>query len=590
MRVLGAALLGSAAPAYAVPPPPPNPTDSELGSAQAEQEAAAAEVGRIHGLVAGAEAELERVGDLAEAAGTAYLAAEEALQLAQIAPSRRPPSWRCRGGRRRGRGPDRHLFSRDSYMNGGSLSSSAALLDAEGPGELIQRAAMLDYVADNQLDVLGALEVAKVAQANADSAARAARDEMAAAEEAAEAAKEEADAQLAAQQGAYEQVAAQKAAYDEQLQAAQIQLLELQGARNAYDQWVAQKQAEEARRGRPPRRRAAEAAAAAAAAQRPPARGERRRRSAAVVGGRRRSRTTSPTSGLGLQLLRRALGRHCTTASTSRPRSARRSTRPHSGVVQRAGAATGFGLAVYIRGDDGAVTVYGHVNRYFVSVGERVSAGEQIAEVGNRGSRPARTCTSRCTPGGVMYGGQVNPVPWLNARGVYLGGCGGCLPAGHRRLAAARHLGDEWRAVCPAAWSGQLVGAADSPVSVEAALVAEVGLHVGRGGAQLLLHPRRLPWLCCAAGSVRSTSAKAAAICSSRRRGRPVRGDLGGRLDRADLRGALLQHHAESGRPAREVAPTRSWMAAASVQNSSRPGDDALGALDSARRSPLDEA
>ena len=40
--------------------------------------------------------------------------------------------------------------------------------------------------------------------------------------------------------------------------------------------------------------------------------------------------------------------------------------------MKRAGAATGFGQAVYILGDDGAVTVYGHVNRYFVSAGERV--------------------------------------------------------------------------------------------------------------------------------------------------------------------------------------------------------------------------
>ena len=97
----------------------------------------------------------------------------------------------------------------------------------------------------------------------------------------------------------------------------------------------------------------------------------------------------------------------------------------HSGVVQRAGAATGFGQAVYIRGDDGAVTVYGHVNRYFVSLGERVSAGEEIAEVGNRGQSTGPHLHFEVHPGGLMYGGQVDPVPWLNARGVYLGGCGG---------------------------------------------------------------------------------------------------------------------------------------------------------------------
>ena len=173
----GALLLGPAAPAVAVPPPPPNPSDSELGAAQSQQDAAAAEVGRILGLVAAAEAELEKVGVLAEAAGTAYLAAEEALQQAQVVADQRAEDLRVAGEAVAAAEARIALFSRDSYMNGGSLTSEAALLDSEGPGELIQRAAMLDYVAETQLDVLNQLEVAKVAQANAESAARAARDE-----------------------------------------------------------------------------------------------------------------------------------------------------------------------------------------------------------------------------------------------------------------------------------------------------------------------------------------------------------------------------------------------------------------------------
>ncbi|CCG05431.1 M23 family metallopeptidase [Blastococcus saxobsidens] len=96
-----------------------------------------------------------------------------------------------------------------------------------------------------------------------------------------------------------------------------------------------------------------------------------------------------------------------------------------SGVVRRAGTATGFGYAVYIEGDDGAVTVYGHVHRYFVSVGERVTAGEEIAEVGNRGQSTGPHLHFEVHPNGRMYGGQVDPVRWLNGRGIYLGGCGG---------------------------------------------------------------------------------------------------------------------------------------------------------------------
>ncbi|MCW2742603.1 MAG: Peptidase [Blastococcus sp.] len=251
----GATLVATAGPAVAAPPP--NPTDGQLGAAQSEQQAAAAEVGRIRALVASAQADLERVRIQAEAAGTAYLIAEEALLNAQAQAEKAAAALQAAGAAVAASEARIAGFSRDSYINGGSMRREAALLDADGPGELIQRAAMLDYVADNQIDVLGQLELAKVAQANADSAARQARDEMAAAEDEAQAAKEQADAQVAAQQSAYERVDAQKAGYEKQLQAAQIHLLQLQGARNAYQAWQAQRAAEEA----------AAAAAAAVAGQ-----------------------------------------------------------------------------------------------------------------------------------------------------------------------------------------------------------------------------------------------------------------------------------------------------------------------------------
>jgi len=415
----GAALIATATPAVAVPPPPVNPSDAQLGDAAAQQQAAAAEVGRIAGLVAAAEAELERVGIQAEAAGTAYMIAEEALAQAQAAAEEAAEQLEVAAAAVAAAEARIATFSRDSYMNGGSFTSSAALLDAEGPGELIQRAAILDYVADNQLDVLGQLEVAKVAQANADSAARAARDEMAAAEEAAAAAKAEADAQLAAQQGAYERVAAEKAQYDQQLQAAQIHLLELQGARNAYEQWAAQKAAEEAAAAAAAARAAAEAARAAAAAQDdgPSSIGSG---GAGVISGNYAKPTSGRVSSCFGARWGVLHGGVDIAAPIGQPIYA-----AASGVVKRAGAATGFGQAVYILGDDGYVTVYGHVNRYFVSTGERVSAGEQIAEVGNRGQSTGPHLHFEVHPRGVMYGGQINPVPWLNARGIYIGGCGG---------------------------------------------------------------------------------------------------------------------------------------------------------------------
>ncbi len=94
-----------------------------------------------------------------------------------------------------------------------------------------------------------------------------------------------------------------------------------------------------------------------------------------------------------------------------------------AGTVQRAGAATGFGQAVYVLGADGAVTVYGHVSRYYVSAGDRVQAGEQIADVGNEGQSTGPHLHFEVHPGGAMYSGAVDPVPWMSARGVSIRGC-----------------------------------------------------------------------------------------------------------------------------------------------------------------------
>jgi murein DD-endopeptidase MepM/ murein hydrolase activator NlpD len=398
--VTGVVVLGTAVTAWAAPAPPPNPSDTQLNDAAAAQQAAAAEVGRIAALVAQAESDLERYSVQAEAAGAAYDAAVEALQQAQAQADHAAADLQTAQANVEAAEGRIAEFSRTSYINGHTLSSASALLDSKGPGELIQRAAMIDWVADNQVDALGQLEAARVDQANADAAARAARDQQQAAEDQAQQAKQTADSQLAAQQSAYAEVSAQKAQYEQQLQDAQIRLLQLQGARNAYDQWVAQKQAEEAAAAAAQR-----AASDAAANQVPSGHGY-----VLPAAGR-----TSSCFGArwGVQHLGQDIAAPIGTpiyAATS-------------GVVKRAGTATGFGLAVYILGDDGAVTVYGHVNRYFVSAGERVRAGEQIAEVGNRGQSTGPHLHFEVHPSGAMYGGAVNPGPWMRARGVALNGC-----------------------------------------------------------------------------------------------------------------------------------------------------------------------
>lgn len=407
---LAAAVLAiSPLPARAAPA---NPSDGELADAATQQQAAAAEVGRIAGLVAAAETQLERVQVQAEAAGTAYLAAEEERQLAEEAAAAAAAELQAAISAVDAAQLRIADFSRDTYKNGSALTSEMGLLDVGGPAELVRKAAMLEYVADHQIDVLGVLEAARGAQADADVAARVARDGKAAAEAKAQAAKTAAEVQLAAQQSAYQQVSTQKAELDQQLQAAQVHLLELQGARNAYEQWLAQKRAEEAAAAAVRQRAAAEAAVAARAA-----------RTGGGSGAASSANYVRPASGRTSSCFGSRWGvTHFgvdIAAPTGTPIYA-----ATSGTVQRAGPATGFGLAVYVRGDDGAVTVYGHINEYYVSAGERVRVGEQIAEVGNRGQSTGPHLHFEVHPSGGMYSGQADPVPWLRARGIPVSGCG----------------------------------------------------------------------------------------------------------------------------------------------------------------------
>jgi murein DD-endopeptidase MepM/ murein hydrolase activator NlpD len=87
------------------------------------------------------------------------------------------------------------------------------------------------------------------------------------------------------------------------------------------------------------------------------------------------------------------------------------------GVVIRAGAASGFGLAVYILHDNGDVTVYGHMDKILVSAGQVVQAGQTIALLGARGQATGPHLHFEVHQGG-MDGKRIDPLPWLRARGV----------------------------------------------------------------------------------------------------------------------------------------------------------------------------
>lgn len=92
------------------------------------------------------------------------------------------------------------------------------------------------------------------------------------------------------------------------------------------------------------------------------------------------------------------------------------------GVVIEAGPAAGYGALVKVRHSDGTVTLYGHVNTWTVSPGERVMAGDQIATMGNRGFSTGPHCHFEVLLNGTN---RIDPLPWLAQRGVNIGNYAG---------------------------------------------------------------------------------------------------------------------------------------------------------------------
>ncbi|WP_223198537.1 M23 family metallopeptidase [Solihabitans fulvus] len=85
------------------------------------------------------------------------------------------------------------------------------------------------------------------------------------------------------------------------------------------------------------------------------------------------------------------------------------------GEVIDAGPASGFGMWIRVRLDDGTINVYGHMYKFNVHVGQRVKAGDLISWIGNNGfSTGPHLHFEVWEPGGM----KINPLPWLNERGV----------------------------------------------------------------------------------------------------------------------------------------------------------------------------
>ena len=85
------------------------------------------------------------------------------------------------------------------------------------------------------------------------------------------------------------------------------------------------------------------------------------------------------------------------------------------GEVVDAGPASGFGQWVRIKHEDGTVSLYGHIESFMVQVGQRVTAGDEIAKMGNRGFSTGPHLHFEIWEGGTN---RIDPAPWLAERGI----------------------------------------------------------------------------------------------------------------------------------------------------------------------------
>ena len=89
------------------------------------------------------------------------------------------------------------------------------------------------------------------------------------------------------------------------------------------------------------------------------------------------------------------------------------------GVIKEAGPASGYGNWVQLEADDGTITMYGHMSSsgVLVHAGQRVTAGDVIALVGNEGFSTGPPVHFEVWKNGPP---KIAPAPWLARHGVQL--------------------------------------------------------------------------------------------------------------------------------------------------------------------------
>jgi cell wall-associated NlpC family hydrolase len=214
---------------------PRRPSDSQIAAAQAAADSVAARIGDLSNQLAAAQDGVDAARAAAVIALDEFQATEAAAQAAQAqadaAAAAAAQATADLGVAR----ADVVAFARRSYMQGSTYPEAAALLTAGDPGQLIERAALLEAAGSHRSDVLVTVTVLQQQAAAADEVAKTSLAAATALQE--QAAVSLATAQ-AAEISAREQAAAlttQQAALETEMAVAQAQLSGLIGERAAAD-------------------------------------------------------------------------------------------------------------------------------------------------------------------------------------------------------------------------------------------------------------------------------------------------------------------------------------------------------------------
>ena len=218
---------------------PRRPSDGEIAAAQGQADAVAERIGRLSGRLAEAQASVDAARAESAIALDEYQATQEAFEAAQAhAAAAAAASARVAEelGGARGEVAD---FARRSYMEGSTYPGAAALVAAGDPGQLIERAALLEAAGGHRTDVLVRVTELKVVADRADAVARTSLVEADTLQAAAATALDIARAAEISARAHAATVAAEQAQVQQQLVAAQQELQALVGARAAAERTAA---------------------------------------------------------------------------------------------------------------------------------------------------------------------------------------------------------------------------------------------------------------------------------------------------------------------------------------------------------------